>query len=231
MFFFIQLGISYDPMHAVRISKPGLTSQWSTTSRTRTLWVHESDLLSANDDGTEFAWHFFGQIVDFMRVYSLQSVVWTRPVFFEMNCWILGPWQLGWFENASGGSGVGHHLAWKSSGNMSRGLLFGALARLFVVRGPWRLELSKYLWKWVVGIGGFFCCKGCYSLYNLETHTDSSLKNGKKASTQDRKKWRVTGLFGNLQLMIQQHLLKTSVYRFQEHVSSSKHLLQLARVL
>ena len=69
-----------------------------------------------------------------------------------------------------------------------------------------------------------------------ETHEHVTLSNihfrkSTSARIQDRKKLRVKDLFGNLQLMIQQHLLKTSVYRFQEHVSSSKHLLQLARVL
>ena len=45
-------------------------------------------------------------------------------------------WMCVLSDACSGGSGVGHHLARKSGGNMSRGLLFSALARLFVVRGP-----------------------------------------------------------------------------------------------
>lgn len=245
MFFFIQLGISYDPMHAVRISKPGLTSQWSTTSRTRTLWVHESDLLSANDDGTAFAWQFFVTDCWFHVCLQFTICVFNTSVFFR---WIAEYWgeSISKFckfapDNLDDLKCLRWIRCWTSFGlkvqwqHVQR-TTFRCIGTAICCPGPLVEETQLKGWtcpgtcesEWWVG--GCFCCRGYYIQLG-KTSTDSSLKNGKKASTQDRKKWRVTGLFGNLQLMIQQHLLKTSVYRFQEHVSSSKHLLQLARVL
>ena len=177
--------------------------------------------------------NFLWQIVDFMCVYSLQSVFLTRPVFFR---WIAESWGNPFRSFVKFGTLTTWMIwkclrwirCWTSFGlkvqwqHVQR-TTFRCIGTAICCPGPWRLDMSKYLWKWVVGIG-------CY-IQLAKTCTDSSFRNGKEASTQDRKKWRVTGLFGNLQLMIQQHLLKTSVYRVQEHVRSSKHLLQLARVL
>ena len=182
-----------------------------------------------------------------MCVYSLQSVFLTRPVFFEMNCGILGEaiskfgkictlttWMMIWkcLRWIRCWTSFGLKVQWQHVQRTT----FRCIGTAICCPGPLVEETQLKGWtcpgtcesEWWVG--GCFCCRGYYIQLG-KTRTDSSLKNGKKASTQDRKKWRVTGLFGNLQLMIQQHLLKTSVYRVQEHVRSSKHLLQLARVL